>query len=319
MTTYGNSQKCLPTSRLPRQATAISGLAALLTWAAFHPALLRATAPEDQPPPRTVNIETREWADLPDTNLTEYGRAALEIEPDKWKHAVTENYILHFRRITEARKVAREIEFNLWFVARILHAGRDRYARKSHAFIFEDPQEWRKFVVKMDLPDWSSSVAVGDELFLNLRGTGDDGRFDSSTLAHEATHAVVARLYPNQPWPLWLNEGLAEFVSAASVAERKNQTLARHQRSLSHATIPVEELITNTAYPNDPELVTSYYQSSERLVRFLLQYLPEDRFPRFVETLLQNNGNFQKSLLDIYGDHLPAYDDFKKAYSKFDS
>lgn len=276
-----------------------------------------ANAPDDDPPPRNISIVLKTWEELPDTNLTNYGQAALDINPSNWKHAETENYVLHFRRLTEARKVARELEYNLWFVARTLGAGRERYARKSHAFIFEDKQEWQNFVVKMDLPDWSSSVAVGDELFLNLRGTGADGRFDSATLAHESTHAVVARLYPGQVWPLWLNEGLAEFVSAAGVAERKNQSLGRHQRQLNQATIPIKDLISKTTYPSDPELVAPYYQSSERLVRFLMQKLPANKFPTFVDQLLANTGNFEKTLVEVYGDILPTYNDFEKAYAKF--
>jgi hypothetical protein len=37
------------------------------------------------------------------------------------------------------------------------------------------------------------SLALGDELFLNVRE--QTGAFDSETVAHETTHAVVARIY----------------------------------------------------------------------------------------------------------------------------
>lgn len=35
------------------------------------------------------------------------------------------------------------------------------------------------------------------------------------TPAHETTHAVVARIYRRQRWPVWLGEGFAEYVGAA--------------------------------------------------------------------------------------------------------
>lgn len=275
--------------------------------------------PDDQSPSRTVRLDEKDWDKLPDTNVTKYGQAALDANPKRWKHAETNNYILHYRRITEARKVARELEYNIWFVASALDADLGKSDRKAHAFIFEDEQEWREFVVRMDLPDWSSSLAVGQELFLNVRATGADGRFDSATLAHEATHAVVARLYPAHRWPTWLNEGFAEFMSAASVADRKNQTLGRHQRRLDAATIPLEQLIRMETYPANPDDVAAYYQSSERLVRFLMQELPANRFSRFIDELLANGGDFQKALLAVYGDKLTSYDDFAKGYAKFES
>ena len=47
-----------------------------------------------------------------------------------------------------------------------------------------------------------------DDLFLDVRAA--QGGFDSQTLAHETTHAIVARIYGGRRWPLWLNEGFAE-------------------------------------------------------------------------------------------------------------
>jgi len=57
-------------------------------------------------------------------------------------------------------------------------------------------------------------VAVHDDLFLNVHGTGKG--FESHTLAHETTHAVVARIYRNRRWPVWLSEGFADYVADAS-------------------------------------------------------------------------------------------------------
>lgn len=183
------------------------------------------------------------------------GATALEIEKDKWKHAETENFILHYRRATEAQKVAREVEYDLWFVAKVLGAGRDRYQRKSHVFVFEDEDEWKKFVGLTKAPPWAASFAHGDELFLNVRRTEGPKRFDSNTLAHEATHAVVARLFPQKRWPLWLNEGWAEYMGGASVAARKGQSVKGHQSRLRLAGMPLATLEALREYPSDEAAV----------------------------------------------------------------
>ena len=96
-------------------------------------------------------------------------------------------------RATEAQRVVREIEYNLWFVAKALGAGKERYAKKSHVYIFEGEGEWKSFLSESETPPWSGSFAYGDNLFLHVGGPGEG--FDSHTLAHETTHAVVARLY----------------------------------------------------------------------------------------------------------------------------
>jgi len=37
--------------------------------------------------------------------------------------------------MTEAHKVAREIEYDIWFIAKALGAGKEQYQRKSHVYI----------------------------------------------------------------------------------------------------------------------------------------------------------------------------------------
>lgn len=270
-------------------------------------------APE---PPRDIRLVEKRFAQLSNTELSPFGKIALGIDPAKWKHAETENFIIHYRRVTEAQKVVREIEYDLWFVARTLGATRDRYARRSHVFVFEDEEEWKAFLGQTQAPTWAGSFARGDELFLNIRRTEAGGRFDSVTLAHETTHAVVARIYPGRPWPVWLNEGFAEYMGGASVAARKSQSVKRHQQTLQFAEMSLDQLMALTAYPPNELLVAQLYQSSEKLVRFLFNELPPERFPRFVESILAGK-NLSAALLEVYGDRIRDYDTFKRRYERF--
>ncbi len=243
------------------------------------------------------------------------GKTALD-SFGPWKHAQTENFIVHYRRTTEAHRAVREIEYNLWFIAKTLGAGPERYAKKSHVYIFSGEQEWKEFLAEVHAPSWSGSFAYGDHLFLHIGGFGET--FDSHTLAHETTHAVVARLYPDKKWPLWLSEGFAEYMAGAAIASRKGQYIKGYQRDLGSASrLGFKELMAIHEYPSAPSQVLRLYRSSERVIRFLMTRYPKDRIARFVESILAGN-DFQKTVLEVYGDKGSGFAEFEKRYNAFE-
>jgi hypothetical protein len=268
-------------------------------------------------PPREVPLVEKKWEDLANHHVSSPGQKALALNPDKWKHAETPNFILHYRRITEAQKVAREIEYDIWFIARTLGAKPESYAKRSHVFVFEDEEEWRQFLASTEAPSWFGSFARGDELFLNVRRMSTTGRFDSYLLAHETTHAVVSRLYPRRDWPLWLNEGFAEYMAGASVAARKNQTLKRHQQTLEGADLPLETLIAMQEYPGTTEEVARLYRTSEKLIRFLMSEGTNAQFIGWLNRILAGT-DFEAAVLAEYGGRFKDFETFKKKLERFD-
>ncbi len=281
-----------------------------------RPFFERSLGASQQQAPRDTKLVEKKFEELPNQELSEYGEKALGIDPEKWKHAETENFLLHYRRVTEAQKVAREVEYYLWYVATTLGASKDRYQRKSHVYVFEDDAEWKSFLGMTQVPAWSASFARGDELFLNVRGTPGGGGFNSTTLAHETTHAVVARLFPRKRWPLWLSEGFAEYMGGASVAARKGQTSKRYQTRLRFAEMPLEQLEQLQSYPADEVAVAQLYQSSEKFVRFLMNELPKDRIVTFIDYIVEGKG-MKESVLGIYGDKVRDWDSFMRRYERF--
>lgn len=267
--------------------------------------------------PKEVRIIEKKLDQLTPVAPSAEGEQALAIKPEKWRHAETDHFILHYRRLTEAQKVAREVEFSLWYVASALGAGKDRYSRKSHIYIFEDEAEWTEFKKVSGILPWSASVAKGDELFLNVRDKGGSGgSFDSQTLAHEATHAVVARIFPGRRWPLWLNEGFAEYMGGVSTAARKGQGGRKYQTALRMADMTPEALEALTAYPSDEEQISRLYQSSEKLVRFLMNEFPKDRFVKFIDSILAGQ-TLKQSIAANYADKVKDWDSFNRKYEKF--
>ena len=270
--------------------------------------------------PRDTKLVEKKFEELSNQTPSADGAKALGINAAKWKHAETDNFILHYQRVTEAAKVAREVEYDLWFVATTLGAGKDRYTKKSHVYVFEDADEWKQFLAVSSNPmKWAASYAHGDELFLNVRGGGNTGAgasFDSNTLAHETTHAVVARIYPGKRWPLWLNEGFAEYMGGASIAARKGQSAKRHQGSLTMAEMPLSTMESLEAYPTNEAGIGQLYQTSEKFVRFLMSEGPKERIVAFIDAVVGGK-KMQDAVLEVYGDKFKTWDAFMKKYERF--
>lgn len=239
---------------------------------------------------------------------------ALAIKPDRWKFAESPSFYISYRRVTEARKVARETEFTLKFVAGFLGFTPDSYARKSHIFVFEDDEEWKEFLTLVEMPLWVASFAFGDELYLNVRSMGGAQRFNIYLLAHETTHAVMARLYPESDFPKWAAEGFAEFMAGASTADRKNQTLGRHQSNLRFADLTAAELAAITSYPVSEEDIARLYQSSERLFRFLHEKHPQDRLRRLLDAAAKATP-LKDCITAAYADFYPSFEAFEMAFN----
>ena len=261
-----------------------------------------------------LRFDEKPMAALSNQDISANGQIALAIRPALWLHGESPHFIVHYRRITEAKKVALEIEYYLGYIAKTLGAGPERYARKSHVYVFEDENDWKTFLGQTTIPPWAASFAFGDELFLNVR-EGRTGMFDSQTLAHETTHAVVSRLYPGRRWPMWLSEGFAEQMSGQSISARMGVYNPRLLQRFQFASLPLDELTTITAYPSDLKEVTQLYQSSERLVRFLMHDNPPDHFPHLLD-LLTSGETLESAIPKVYPDRYPDFAAFVKRYNQ---
>jgi len=265
------------------------------------------------PPPYDVPLCQERWEQLADHTISPAGEKALALRPQQWRHGETENFIIHYRSLSDALQIAREIEFDLWYVAQTLGAAPERYSRKSHVYVFQDEKEWQRFLAETKTPLWVHSFAVGDELFLDVRVQGG---FDSHTLAHETTHAIIARFYGNRRGPLWLNEGFAEYMGDASVAARHWRSPLSNQRKLKFAEMTVAELTATTQYPEEPLEVARLYATGAKFVRYLFNKYPREFFPKFVDRVLGGEAP-AAALIEIYGNEFSDMAEFERRFSRF--
>ena len=208
-----------------------------------------------------------EFSQLSQRDPNPLGDKALAIHPEQWKHGETEHFIYHFVHSYVATPVSVEAEFHYRVIAKELEREQPPGDVKSHIYIFERPEEWQQFQAFGQLEPWSGGIHSMGSLFVQR---DPSYKFSNNLLGHEIVHLVMHRFYPDSV-PLWLNEGLAQFISKAAHAsyQRARGYIAKpHSTAIAASElIPILKLIGLTQVPSDN--VTTFYDESERLVRFL--------------------------------------------------
>jgi hypothetical protein len=208
-----------------------------------------------------------EFAALSQRDPNPLGEKALAIHPEDWKHAETEHFIYHFVHSYVAAPISVEAEFHYRVIAQELEREQPPGDIKSHIYIFERPEDWHAFQVFGKLEPWTGGIQSLGSLFIERNPAY---KFSDNTLGHEIVHLIVHRFYPDGV-PLWLNEGLAQFISKnahASYQRARGYISKPHSIAIApEDLIPLGALVGMTQVPSDR--VETFYNESERLVRFL--------------------------------------------------
>ncbi|PYL58801.1 MAG: hypothetical protein DMF30_01405 [Verrucomicrobia bacterium] len=238
-----------------------------------------------------------EFSRLSQRDPNPLGEKAFAVHPEQWKHGATEHFIYHFVHSYVATPVSVEAEFHYRVVAKELERDQPPGDVKSHIYIFESPEQWQQFQAFGKLEPWTGGIQSQGSLFIQRN---PKYKFSGNLLGHEIVHLIVHRFY-SDGIPCWLNEGLAQYISKTAYASYQR---ARGYISKPHSeAIAMEDLIalpTLTAITFPPtDRVTTFYDESERLVRFLVSI---DK-PSFL------------ALLDALGQHQPFETALPRAYA----
>ena len=195
------------------------------------------------------------------------GEKALAIHPDQWKHAETEHFIYHFAHSYVATPVSVEAEFHYRVITKELERDQPSSSPKCHIYIFEQPADWIEFQTAGQLEKWTGGLHSAGSLFVQR---DPSYKFSNNTLGHEIAHLILHRFY-TASIPSWLDEGFAQYVSknAHSSYQRARGYVSKpHSEAIDPTElIRLNVLLSFTRPPNDR--VTTFYNESERLVRFL--------------------------------------------------
>ena len=208
-----------------------------------------------------------EFSQLSQRDPNPLAEKALAIHSDQWKHAETEHFIYHFVHGYVATPVSVEAEFHYRVVVKELERDQLTTDIKSHIYIFESPEEWQQFQAFGHLEKWTGGIHSAGSLFIQRDPAY---KFSNNSLGHEIVHLVPHRFYTDGI-PCWLDEGLAQFISKdahASYQRARGYISKPHSDSIATSDlIPLPTLVTITYPPS--ERVHTFYNESERLVRFL--------------------------------------------------
>ncbi|MEO8045056.1 MAG: hypothetical protein ABI674_09130 [Spartobacteria bacterium] len=245
------------------------------------------------------------------------GERALAIHSADWKHGETEHFIYHFTHSYVATPISVEAEFNYRVIVKEL--GLETMpgaAGKSHIYIFEKPEEWKRFQSNARLEPWTGGIHSLGSLFI-VRDPSF--KFTNNSLGHEIAHLILFRVYQHA-LPRWLDEGFAEYVSRVAHASYQR---ARHYNARPRSKsipaddfIPLARLTTLLDYPPEAE-INVFYQECERLVRFLAATDPV-AFPVLLDSVARGE-SFDTALSRHYSGRFFDVDALEKEFLPYAS
>ena len=252
---------------------------------------------------------------LSDPGNSALGQAALAVRPGDWRHAETPHFILHFFHNFVAAQVAGELEFYYNAIAMELHQDTTTWERKSHVYIFENPDDWHAFQHAAQLDPWTGGIHSEGNLFI-VRDPAY--KFEGRSIGHETAHLVLYRFF-GAAIPLWLNEGYAENSSIrfyAGLERERGYSSIPHSAVITASNyIPVPTLAAMARYPDDVTQVSIFYQESEKLVAFLRAQSTEG-FITFMDAL-SHGSQLDTALWKGFGGRFATVEDLDHEFADY--
>ncbi|MFL6515110.1 MAG: peptidase MA family metallohydrolase [Chthoniobacterales bacterium] len=216
----------------------------------------------------TSSLREIEFSQLSERDPNPLGEKALAIQPEQWKHSESDHFIYHFAHTYVATPISVEAEFNYRVITKELEREQPSSNPKCHIYIFENADQWHQFQSAGQLEKWTGGIHSAGSLFIQRNPAY---KFTNNSLGHEIAHLVLHRFYTDSI-PCWVDEGFAQYVSknALSSYQRARGYISKpHSQSIAVGDLlPLSALLSLTHPPS--ERVETFYDESERLVRFLV-------------------------------------------------
>ncbi len=144
---------------------------------------------------------------------------------------------LTFRSDTDDRQFIEYIKNDLMLRLRLLKSFYGTLPAENYKiYLLKNKKRFDTFS-KNDLPEWSRAIAYVKQNTVILKiNSAEDILESSKTLVHELSHLILYQRFNEQKIPVWINEGLAEYVAGKEL-------------SVAEKTIIANALWTNTLIP----------------------------------------------------------------------
>ena len=232
-----------------------------------------------------------------------YGYQEIET-PHFIFHYTGEDKRLTKRLIDQGESFRREIEADLGI----------SIDEKTRVYIAPSFREYEKIQPGAGIPVWSIGVAYPALNLIIIKSPRAQklGHIDlKKVFKHELTHIILGRAFKGRERiPQWLHEGLAMYISREWSFNRAS-TMTK--AVLTNTLIPLSSI--THSFPVEAEKASLAYSESFYLISFLISKYGRDNFHRFIKTYIEE-GDLQKSLLDVYGVRWGNFEENWKDYLK---
>jgi len=256
---------------------------------------------------RDDTLQEKEFDQLSSRQISDWGRLALQINPDDWRHGETKHFVIHYQK--RGQKVATRCESFYEQIRGFFGNRADlKGDEKSHVFAFHEFGDWRQFTAAVHLGGFAG-LTRDDEFFYAAADYGGHFEHQGRVQAHEMTHLVFNRFFRGQ-LPLWLNEGVAEYFG-----QRETSSTTEFRRLMGMAPeFDLDQLFAAGRYPDDPAGLRAFYAEAAIVVDFLSH--TQDRqalLPKFVEQMTKQHD--LAAALRLY--EYPDLEAFRAAYARY--
>lgn len=243
----------------------------------------------------------------PDLVLDEKKIAAIRDAADGWFEKKTAHFTVrtHNERLTEIVAIQAE-KYVAALCQKFLNGA--AYPHVVPLTVYRDQAEY----VGAGNPDWSQGgTAVGYEsldgflqdrmtrkidLLHTIKGELNPDLAKPKLLPHELTHLILAERFGERTIPLWLNEGIAQYMETDRRAEC-DRLLLEHFNDRKGTPIPLRTLVSLPGYPDDRGAIALFYAQSASFTGWLADLLGPAKFAAFIDDL--RNGTEPEPALQV--------------------
>lgn len=250
--------------------------------------------------PAAAEYRVVSWRELADRDLSPLGRVVMRGNTRAWTHAESDRFIFHTAKESLLGRVAHEADWCFDEIGRRLDLSEP--PQRARFFIFDSVSEWQQYIQASARGRASVAAHVGREVYIR-RAPEDRTQFVD--LAHELVHLRLWQEY-GSGIPLWLDEGLAEYVgwqvAAAYYLRHRELRLYRDfERIAEEQWLPWDLFFALRYYPEDAERNRVFYRQSYQLVRYLNDRIGEDQLSELVRQVIAAQGDLESVVAQHWG------------------
>ncbi len=251
--------------------------------------------PSQQPLPSPPPSPQASQIIQPITSQTKEAQTLLA--EGEWEVRKTQHFTIYYQNTLQGKAISNRAEYYLEKIVDDLRMRRSHdWRKKFTVYVVSDEAQWRRFLEGLGIqPELTGGFETGierREIFLYSLSIS----YLQLAFPHELTHLLLDELARGKKFPLWFDEGFANYEGGIiGIDEDFLQEAIRIGRE-----IPLKELITRTTYPTDPDQKKLFYTEAERLVEFFITQYGRRRFAEFTKQLLAA-GDFEQAFQTVYG------------------